>query len=204
MIHLPMTLARNLGTFFLTISLSGSVFFGFAQDPNPQTGSPKPEQPAVPMPQQETPPADTGEQNVPAAQQGQSRSEGLGQTQAPAKKKKHRKKKKATKTSAQTEGPTKTVVRNGSTSEPEVKFSPGLTQDQANRQRGKVNYLLTSTESNVQKISARQLSAAQQDSVKQIRSYMEQAKTALDEGDLQRGENLATKARLLSDDMLKH
>jgi hypothetical protein len=33
---------------------------------------------------------------------------------------------------------------------------------------------------------------------------MEQAKSALDEGDLQRGENLATKARLLSDDLLKH
>jgi len=95
------------------------------------------------------------------------------------------------------------VVRNGSTAEPEVKFSPDITTDQQNRQRGKVNYLLTSTDDNLKKISTRQLTSAQQDSVKQIRTYMEQAKSALVEGDLQRGENLATKARLLSDDLVK-
>jgi len=78
-----------------------------------------------------------------------------------------------------------------------------MTTDQQNRQRGKVNYLLTSTDDNLKKISTRQLTSAQQDSVKQIRTYMEQAKSALVEGDLQRGENLATKARLLSDDLVK-
>ncbi len=88
--------------------------------------------------------------------------------------------------------------------EPEVKFSPGTTADQQNRQRGKVNYLLTSTDDNLKKLSTRQLNSSQQEAVQQIRTYMEQAKAALTEGDLQRGENLAAKARLLSDDLLKH
>jgi hypothetical protein len=44
----------------------------------------------------------------------------------------------------------------------------------------------------------------QQDSVSQIRKYMEQAKTAEDEGDVQRAQNLASKALMLSDDLLKH
>lgn len=130
-------------------------------------------------------------------------------TQAPAnqplpKKKKRKKKKTSSPPATSAEGPTKTVVRNGSTAEPEVKFSPGSTStDQQNRQRGKVNYLLTSTDDNLKKLSNRQLNSTQQDAVQQIRTYMEQAKAALTEGDLQRGENLATKARLLSDDLLK-
>jgi hypothetical protein len=118
--------------------------------------------------------------------------------------KKKKRKKKKTAPAPPADGPTKTIVKDGSTAEPEVKFSPGTTTDQQNRQRGKVNYLLTSTEDNLKKLSTRQLSSTQQDGVQQIRTYMEQAKAALTEGDLQRGENLATKARLLSDDLLKH
>jgi len=33
---------------------------------------------------------------------------------------------------------------------------------------------------------------------------MQQAKSAADSGDLERGHNLATKAHLLADDLLKH
>jgi hypothetical protein len=64
--------------------------------------------------------------------------------------------------------------------------------------------LLATTDANLKKISARQLGSTQQDSVSQIRKYMEQAKAAEEAGDVQRAHNLASKALLLSDDLVKH
>jgi len=60
------------------------------------------------------------------------------------------------------------------------------------------NDLLTTSDENLKTISGRQLTASQQDTVKQIKSYMEQAKTAANDGDVQRAHNLAVKANLLS------
>ena len=51
---------------------------------------------------------------------------------------------------------------------------------------------------------SRQLNPSQQDSVSQIRKYMEQANAAEKAGDVQRAHNLASKALLLSDDLVKH
>ena len=53
-------------------------------------------------------------------------------------------------------------------------------------------------------VAARQLSAAQQDTVNQIESYVKQSKQASDDGDLQRAYTLANKARMLSGDLVKH
>ena len=60
------------------------------------------------------------------------------------------------------------------------------------------NDLLTTSDENLKTISGRQLTASQQDTVRQIKSYMEQAKTAANDGDVQRAHNLAVKANLLS------
>ena len=98
-------------------------------------------------------------------------------------------------------GPRKRIVRRGSTTDPTIQFSPGLTQQQASAQRQNTGQLLASTDANLKKISDRQLTPAQQDAVNQIRRYMEQAKTADAAGDLQRAHNLAFKARLLSDEL---
>ncbi|HEV2732285.1 MAG TPA: hypothetical protein VGV15_19815 [Terriglobales bacterium] len=95
------------------------------------------------------------------------------------------------------------VVRRGSTTEPTIQFSPGLTQGQAAAQRQSTTQLLAGAEANLKKISNRQLVPSQQESVNQIRKYMEQAKTADTSGDLQRAHNLAFKARLLSDELLR-
>ncbi|PYX07583.1 MAG: hypothetical protein DMG88_13605 [Acidobacteria bacterium] len=95
------------------------------------------------------------------------------------------------------------VVRRGSTTEPTIQFSPGLTQGQAAAQRQSTTQLLAGAEANLKKISNRQLVPSQQGSVNQIRKYMEQAKTADASGDLQRAHNLAFKARLLSDELLR-
>ncbi|HTE89676.1 MAG TPA: hypothetical protein VK639_12005, partial [Terriglobales bacterium] len=101
-------------------------------------------------------------------------------------------------------GPRKTVVRNGSTADPVVQLAPSVTDQQASQQRQSTAQLLAATDANLNKISARQLSTSQQDMVNQIRNYVQQAKEAEKAGDLQRARNLAFKAQLLSDDVLRH
>ena len=94
--------------------------------------------------------------------------------------------------------PATTVVKNGGTVEPTVDLSPEVTQKQASEQTVRTNQLLASSDANLKKISGRQLSASQQDTVKQIQSYMDQAETAKKNGDMQRAYNFAVKANLLS------
>jgi hypothetical protein len=48
------------------------------------------------------------------------------------------------------------------------------------------------------------LDAKQQETVGQIRNYMEGVRSALKEGDVRRANTLAQKAHLLSEDLLKH
>ena len=96
------------------------------------------------------------------------------------------------------------MVRNGGTADPAVQLAPGMSPEQASRQRQSTSELLATTDANLKQISARQLSLSQQDAVSQIRKYMEQAKAAEDTGDVQRAHNLASKALLLSDDVVKH
>jgi cytoskeletal protein RodZ len=99
--------------------------------------------------------------------------------------------------------PSKKVVRNGGTDDPAVKLSPGLSA-QASQQRESAEQLLAASDANLNKIAGRTLSASQQDTVKQIKSYMDQAKSALNEGDIQRAYNLALKANLLSVELVGH
>jgi hypothetical protein len=101
-------------------------------------------------------------------------------------------------------GPKKTVVRNGSTADPVVQLAPSVTDQQASQQRQSTAQLLAATDANLNKISARQLTSSQQDMVNQIHTYMQQAKAAESAGDLQRARNLAFKAQLLSDEVLRH
>lgn len=112
--------------------------------------------------------------------------------------------KKVTPPGPPSEGPTKTVVRNGSTADPQVQLSTGVSREQASRQRRNTNQLLEKTEANLKNASVRQLDDGQQDMVKQIRAYMDQAKAAAGAGDLQRAHNLAVKAQLLSEELLHH
>jgi hypothetical protein len=53
------------------------------------------------------------------------------------------------------------------------------------------------------KLAGRQLNADQQQILSQIHEFMEQSKQADAAGDLERGQNLASKARLLSDELVK-
>jgi len=104
-------------------------------------------------------------------------------------------------TSSSSEGPTKTVVRNGSTAEPTVAISPDMSNQVASQELNSTNQLLASAGANLKQIANRQLDDAQQDTVRQIKSYMEQAKTAAANGEVQRAYTLANKANLLSADL---
>lgn len=97
--------------------------------------------------------------------------------------------------------PAKTVVRNGSTTQPTVSLAPVVGQQQASRLQD-TKELLAQTDTNLRQLAGRQLSANQQATVKQIRTYMDQAKHAEDSGDAQSAHNLASKAEQLSAEII--
>jgi hypothetical protein len=130
-----------------------------------------------------------------------------GCTPAPsAKTKKHHGTHKAVEPAATPAGtpPTKKIVKNGGEDEPAVDLSPEMNRQQALQQAKRADQLLADSDANLKKISGRPLSASQQDTVKQIKSYMEQATTAKKGGDVQRAYNLALKANLLSAELAGH
>jgi len=189
-----------------------------APKPKPSQEAPKPAHPEPSKPEQSTPPpappaSDQHTQNPPpaASEQPQNPPAESGKTKsvepAASAEKQSSGSTKSTqsgeKCRAPSSAPRKRIVRRGSTTDPTIQFSPGLTQQQASAQRQNTSKLLAGTDANLKKISIQQLTPAQQDAVNQIRRYMEQAKTADASGDLQRAHNLAFKARLLSDELLQ-
>jgi hypothetical protein len=81
-------------------------------------------------------------------------------------------------------------------------ISPQLSpRDQASYER-KTGEDISVAEHNLQQSSGRQLSAAQQDLVEKIRSFVAQSRDASKDGDWARAQNLAQKARLLSVELL--
>jgi hypothetical protein len=99
--------------------------------------------------------------------------------------------------------PAKVVVKNGGSDEPTIELTRGTSEQQASQQRYTTEQLRTATEENLKKLSGRQLTASQQEMVTQIKQFMEQAKSAVADEDLERGHSLAMKAHLLSEELLK-
>ncbi len=83
-----------------------------------------------------------------------------------------------------------------------MQFTAGDTAQQAAQQRSS-DALKSATEENLKKIAGRQLTPSQQETVTQINEFLEQSKSAIAEGDLERGHNLALKAHLLSEELVK-
>jgi hypothetical protein len=100
--------------------------------------------------------------------------------------------------------PHKIVVREGGASEPAAQIAPGMTPAEATRQRHNAEQLLSSTDDKLKRLAGRTLDAKQQETVGQIRNYMEGARSALKEGDVRRANTLAQKAHLLSEDLVRH
>lgn len=98
--------------------------------------------------------------------------------------------------------PPKKVVRNGGSDEPAIQLQGGTPAELASNERS-TEQLTAATEENLKKIAGRQLNSSQQDMVSQIKEFVEQSKQAIAAGDPERGHNLAMKARLLSDELVK-
>ena len=165
--------------------------------------SPQNSAPANPPANPAAEPAQTGAEPQAGAQPEAKKPES---SVPPAKARTASKKRRRRKTGAGAAGstPDKKVVRNGGTADPVVQLTPGMSKEQASSQRQNTSQLLAATDNNLKQISARPLNSSQQDSVSQIRKYMEQAKEAEQAGDVDRARNLASKALLLSDDLVKH
>jgi len=98
--------------------------------------------------------------------------------------------------------PPKIVVRQGGSSEPSIQLAGGPSADEAARKRNAINQLLEVTDQNLKKSAGMQLTANQQDSITQMRQFMEQSKQAMADGDLERARTLAWKAEVLSEDLV--
>jgi hypothetical protein len=86
---------------------------------------------------------------------------------------------------------------------PAPQISPQLSPgDQAAYER-KTNDDIGVAEKNLQQANGKQLSAAQNDLVEKIRSFLSQSRDAAKSGDLARAQNLAQKARLLSVELVE-
>jgi hypothetical protein len=96
------------------------------------------------------------------------------------------------------------VVRNGGASDTSERLSPGLSEQQASSQRRTIDLLLGDTAANLKKLSGRQTTPGQEDTMSQVRQCVQQAKAAADAWDIERAHNLAVKAHLLSQELAKH
>lgn len=98
--------------------------------------------------------------------------------------------------------PPKKVIHNGGSDEPTIQLIGGSPAEQASNERS-TEQLSAATQENLNKIAQRQLTPGRQEMVNQIKQFMEQSKTAVAAGDAKRGHNLAQKAHLLSQELLK-
>lgn len=96
----------------------------------------------------------------------------------------------------------KKVVRNGGSNEPAIQLTGDTTAEHAEEQRS-TDQLAAATEANLKKIAGHELTPSQQEMVRQIKQFMDQSKEAVAAGDLERGHNLAAKAQLLSEELVK-
>jgi hypothetical protein len=105
--------------------------------------------------------------------------------------------------------PRRPTEQSGAASEPEAITRPAAPQispqlsagDQASYQR-KTTEDISTAEADLQRVSGRQLNAAQQDLVEKIRSFLGQSRDAGKGGDWVRAQNLSQKARLLSAELI--
>jgi hypothetical protein len=97
--------------------------------------------------------------------------------------------------------PAKVVVHQGGSSESSIQLAGGT--NQSSQARATATPMLDATEANLKVLEERQLSDSEKDMVTQIRQFMEQSKTAVAAGDVERARTLAWKAQTLSDDLVK-
>lgn len=98
--------------------------------------------------------------------------------------------------------PPKVVIQEGGAKQGASQVSSGAPTDTNSGILATTQQLLDSTENNLRNLK-RQLSSDEQSIVDQIHDYVKQSKDAAKDGDNVRAHNLALKARLLSDELVK-
>lgn len=96
--------------------------------------------------------------------------------------------------------PPKIIVRQGGTSESSIELAGG--PNQSSQARTTTAPMLEAAEANLKKLEGHDLSDGEKDMVTQIRQFMEQSKTAVAAGDVERARTLAWKAQTLSEDLV--
>jgi len=183
------------------VSVSEPVQDASAQEANPQ-------QPAADPPKEGTDNKSSEENKKEEAQPEKKAEEPSSHTapngsQPPSARKRRPRTTKRTSLTSDDE-PRKIVIHRGGTSEPITQILPGMSQEEADRQRDSAEQLLVAAESGLKELAVRTLNTNQQETVIQVRHYMDIARSALKGNDIQRAHTLALKAYLLSDDLLKH
>ena len=85
----------------------------------------------------------------------------------------------------------------------EVAIGPDISSAQAARDRQSTTKLLDGTENQLKHVDNNNLSSDQQAMLTQIRTFISQSRKAISEGDYERASNLAKKAQLLTDELMK-
>jgi len=87
-------------------------------------------------------------------------------------------------------------------SAPDIAIAADVSSQQVSQQKQTTAELLAATEKNLKSVN-RKLNHDEQAMVSQIKTYIDQSRKATSENDFERAYNLATKARLLSDALVK-
>ena len=169
--------------------------------PAPKENAPADQVPADQVPAETTPAAPANPQ-TPAAGEQEPESAPKKKTDAVAASPTRKRRKRTA--SAPDGVPRKIVVREGGAREPAAQIAPDITPAEAARQRQNAEDLLGSTDDQLKGLAARPLDVGRQETVGQIRNYMDGARLALKEGDVRRASTLAQKAHLLAEDLVKH
>lgn len=87
--------------------------------------------------------------------------------------------------------------------EPAPELGPNITAQEKARAQESANDLMNRTEGNLRSASAKSLNPSQKDLLERSNSFLKQARAAAQTGDWARASNLAQKAFLLSEDLLR-
>ncbi len=85
----------------------------------------------------------------------------------------------------------------------EVAIGPDISSAEAARDRQSTTQLLDTTEKQLKQVDGNTLSSDQRAMLAQIRTYISQSRKAITEGDYERASNLAKKAQVLTDELIK-
>jgi hypothetical protein len=183
----------------VNVRLAGRLLLALCLGCATVSASQQPETPAPPQPA-------TGQAAAPAASAAPSGTQAGATpgTHATGGAARHHAASKRAASSAPTAAPKKIVVREGGADEPTTQIVTGMAPEEAERERGEAELILSTTSETLKEIAPRPLDAGQQEVVSQIHNYMKDSRVALKEGDIPRAHTLAIKAGLLADDLARH